>query len=41
MKQLFIGLLCSLGVATGCFAQDGELLKANISDTMLSPTRVL
>lgn len=41
MKQLFIGLLCSLGVATGCFAQDGELLKKNISDTMLSPTRIL
>lgn len=41
MKRLIISLCCSLAIVTSCFAQDGELELKNISDTMLSPTRVL
>ncbi|MBW8684618.1 hypothetical protein [Chitinophaga rhizophila] len=41
MKHLFIGLLCCISVVTNCFAQAGDLLKKNISDTMLSPARIV
>jgi hypothetical protein len=41
MKQLFLGLLCSLGLVSNCLAQDGDLTKENLSDTILLPTRTL
>jgi len=41
MKQILSGLILSLGIVTSCFAQDGEILKKNLSDTVLSPTRLL
>jgi hypothetical protein len=41
MKHIFFGLLLSLGIITNCTAQDGDLQKKNLSDTILLPTRTL
>jgi hypothetical protein len=41
MKQLIFGLLLSLGTIANCTAQDGDLQKKNLSDTILLPTRTL
>lgn len=41
MKHVFFGLLLSLGIITNCTAQEGDLQKKNLSDTILLPTRTL
>lgn len=41
MKQFVFGLLWCLGIVINCAAQDGDLQKKNLSDTILLQTRTL
>lgn len=41
MKRFFLCLLCSFGMIANAAAQEGELQKKDLSDTILLPTRTL